>query len=92
MEILADLGSLRQELTTLFTKVSLSNPELTNTVALASQDTLFLSARITGELPWSPGVYVDAEDLHSGPHACTASALHTVLYLWPDSGTLMVKY
>lgn len=56
VEVLADLGCLRKELTTLFTKVSLLNPELTDTVALASQDALFLSARITGELPWSPGV------------------------------------
>lgn len=56
MGVLADLGSLRKELTTLFTKVSLLNPELTDTVALASQDALFLSARITGKLPWSPGV------------------------------------
>lgn len=56
MEVLADFWSLRQELTILFTKVSLLNPELTDTVALASQDALFLSARIAGELPWSPGV------------------------------------
>lgn len=67
-------------------------PELTDRVALASQDALFLSARITGELPWSPGVCVDAEDVTSGPHACTASALHTIPSPWSDSGTLMVKY
>lgn len=76
MEVLADLGSLRKELTTLFTKVSLLNPELTDTVALASQDALFLRARITschGHL-----VSVDAEDVNPGPHACTASALHTI--------------
>lgn len=92
VEVLADLGSLCQELTTLFTKVSLLNPELTGTVVLASQDALFLSARITGELPWSPGVCVDAEDVNFGPHAYTASALHTIPSPWSDSGTLLVKY